>query len=72
LVLLFGSVGWFLYSENKVSLDLKKSISDKNDAVLKVVAVLYYQLIQNKERSLARIAIQSDSNGGLRLNSFAG
>lgn len=58
LVLLFGSVGWFLYSENKSFTRPEKSISDKNDAVLKVSTVLSDLY---KTESLARIAIQSDS-----------
>ncbi len=58
LVLLFGSVGWFLYSENKSFTRPEKSISDKNNAVLKVSTLLSDLY---KTESLARIAIQSDS-----------
>ncbi|TDE00123.1 ATP-binding protein [Flavobacterium sandaracinum] len=58
LVLLFGSVGWFLYSENKNFSSTEKSFTEKNGSILKVSNVLSDLY---KTESLARIAIQSES-----------
>ncbi|MBG6186555.1 ATP-binding response regulator [Flavobacterium sp. CAN_S2] len=58
LVLLFGSVGWFLYSENKSFSSTERSFTEKNGSILKVSNVLSDLY---KTESLARIAIQSES-----------
>jgi signal transduction histidine kinase/DNA-binding response OmpR family regulator len=58
LVMLFGSVGWFLYSENKSFSSTERSFTEKNGSILKVSNVLSDLY---KTESLARIAIQSES-----------
>ena len=59
LVLLFGSVGWFLYTENQNFSKNEKRFSNKNSSLLKVSTILSDLY---KTESLARIAIQSESN----------
>lgn len=58
LVLLFGSVAWFLYSENKSFSKNENRFTEKNSSILKVSNVLY-DLYETE--SMARIAIQSES-----------
>ncbi|MBP4140907.1 response regulator [Flavobacterium sp. P4023] len=59
LVLLFGSVGWFLYTENQNFSKNEKRFGNKNSSLLKVSTILSDLY---KTESLARIAIQSESN----------
>ena len=59
LVLLFGSVGWFLYSENKSFSKNERIFTEKNSSILKVSSILS-DLYETE--SFARIAIQSESN----------
>ena len=58
LVLLFGSVGWFLYSENNNFSNNERKFTEKNSSILKVSSILS-DLYETE--SLARIAIQSES-----------
>ncbi len=58
LATLIGSVGWFLYSENKVFSATEIKIASENNKVLKVSNLLSNMY---KAESLARITIQSDS-----------
>ena len=58
LVLLFGSVGWFLYSENNSFSKNERKFTEKNSSILKVSSILS-DLYETE--SLARIAIQSES-----------
>lgn len=59
LVLLFGSVGWFLYSENNNFSTNERIFAEKNNSVLKVSTILS-NLYETE--SLARIAIHSEAS----------
>ncbi|TDE31765.1 sensor histidine kinase [Flavobacterium ranwuense] len=58
LALLFVSVGWFLYTENKSFSKTEKRITEESSTILKVSSLLSDM---HKTESLARIAIQSES-----------
>ena len=58
LALLFVSVGWFLYTENKSFFKTEKRITEESSIILKVSNLLSNM---HKTESLARIAIQSES-----------
>ena len=58
LALLFVSVGWFLYTENKSFSKTEKRITEESSTILKVSNLLSNM---HKTESLARIAIQSES-----------
>ena len=59
LVILFGTVGWFLYSENKSFSKNEQKFSQKNSSILRVSTILSKLY---EAESLARIAIQSESD----------
>ena len=59
LALLFVSVGWFLYTENKSFSKTEKRITEESSTILKVSNLLSNM---HKTESLARIAIQSESD----------
>ncbi|MFV8392337.1 ATP-binding protein [Flavobacterium sp. LB2P6] len=59
LALLFVSVGWFLYTENKSFSKTDKRIAEESSTILKVSNLLSNV---HKTESLARIAIQSESD----------
>lgn len=58
LALLFVCVGWFLYTENKSFSKTEKRITEESSTILKVSNLLSNM---HKTESLARIAIQSES-----------
>jgi signal transduction histidine kinase/CheY-like chemotaxis protein len=58
LAILFVSVGWFLYTENKSFSKTEKRITEESSTILKVSNLLSNM---HKTESLARIAIQSES-----------
>ena len=59
LVILFGTVGWFLYSENKSFSKNEQKFSQKNSSILRVSTILSKLY---EAESLARMAIQSESD----------
>ncbi|MEM8522739.1 HAMP domain-containing sensor histidine kinase [Flavobacterium sp. PL12] len=64
LVILFGTVGWFLYSENKSFSKNEQKFSQKNSSILRVSTILSKLY---EAESLARIAIQSESDADFNI-----